>query len=155
MDDFEKFYKAAIRFLSFRPRSEKELSDYLAKKKCDPLISKRITDSLKRDKFLNDQEFVRWWVEQRTILKPKASRVIKFELKQKGISKELIDEFFENDESSTSDFDKALALAEKKMVRLGKIEDRQKIYEKLGRFLASKGFDWDIIKEVIDRSLPK
>jgi regulatory protein len=155
MDDFEKFYKAAIRFLSFRPRSEKELSDYLTKKKCDPLISKRITESLKRDKFLNDQEFVRWWVEQRTILKPKASRVIKFELKQKGISKELIDQFFESEESSTSDFTKALNLAEKKMVRLGKIEDKRKVYEKLGRFLASKGFDWDTIKEVIDRSLPK
>jgi regulatory protein len=155
MDDFEKFYKAAIRFLSFRPRSEKELSDYLKKKECDPLISKRITESLKRDKFLNDQEFVRWWVEQRTILKPKASRVIKFELKQKGISKELIDEFFESEESSTSDFTKALNLAEKKMVRLGKIEDKRKVYEKLGRFLASKGFDWDTIKEVIDRSLPK
>jgi len=155
MDDFEKFYKAAIRFLSFRPRSEKELKDYLVKKKCDDLTSKRIIESLTRDKFLNDQEFVRWWVEQRTILRPKASRVIKFELKQKGISKELIEEFFENDESSISDFVKALALAEKKMVRLGKIEDKRKVYEKLGRFLASKGFDWDTIKEVIDRSLSK
>jgi regulatory protein len=155
MDDFEKFYKAAIRFLSFRPRSEKELKDYLAKKECDPLISKRIIDSLTRDKFLNDEEFVRWWVEQRTILKPKATRIIKYELKQKGISKELIDSFFENEEDSTSDFDKALELAEKKMVRLEKIEDKRKVYEKLGRFLASKGFDWDTIKEVIDRSLSK
>jgi regulatory protein len=155
MDDFEKFYKAAIRFLSFRPRSEKELSDYLMKKKCDDLTAKRIIESLTRDKFLNDEEFVRWWVEQRTILKPKASRVIKFELKQKGISKDLIDSFFENEESSTSDFTKALALAEKKMVRLVKLEDKRKIYEKLGRFLASKGFDWDTIKEVIDRILAK
>jgi regulatory protein len=155
MDDFEKFYKAAIRFLSFRPRSEKELRDYLTKKKCDPLISKRIIESLTRDKFLNDEEFVKWWVEQRTILKPKASRVIKYELKQKGISRELIDSFFEDEESSTSDFTKALNLAEKKMVRLGKIEDRRRIYEKLGRFLASKGFDWDTIKEVIDRILAK
>jgi regulatory protein len=155
MDDFEKFYKAAIRFLSFRPRSEKELSDYLMKKKCDDLTAKRIIESLTRDKFLNDEEFVRWWVEQRTILKPKASRVIKFELKQKGISKDLIDSFFENEESSTSDFTKALALAEKKMVRLVKLEDKRKIYEKLGRFLASKGFDWDTIKEVIDQVLGK
>ncbi len=155
MDDFEKFYKAAIRFLSFRPRSGKELKDYLTKKKCDPLISKRIIESLTRDKFLNDEEFVRWWVEQRTILKPKASRIIKYELKQKGINKELIDSFFENEESSTSDFTKALALAEKKMVRFSKIEDKRKVYEKLGRFLASKGFDWDTIKEVIDQVLSK
>ena len=79
----------------------------------------------------------------------------KFELKQKGINKDLIDSFFENEESSNSDFAKALSLAEKKMVRLVKLEDKRKIYEKLGRFLASKGFDWDTIKEVIDRSLGK
>jgi regulatory protein len=153
MDDFEKFYKAAIRFLSFRPRSEKELRDYLVKKKCDDLTAKRIIESLTRDKFLNDQEFTKWWVEQRTILKPKASRVIKFELKQKGISKELLDNFFEENEDS--DFANALKLAEKKLPRYARFEDKRKVYEKLGRFLASKGFDWDTIKAVIDRCLAK
>jgi regulatory protein len=154
MDDFEKFYKAAIRFLSFRPRSEKELRDYLTKKKCDDLTAKRIIESLTRDKFLNDEEFVRWWVEQRTILKPKASRVIKFELKQKGISDELI-----NDEglmiNDNLDFDNALKLAEKKLRTIHDQANKFKVKEKLGRFLASKGFDWDTIKEVIDRSLGK
>jgi regulatory protein len=155
MDNFEKFYKASIRFLSFRPRSEKELRNYLTKKKCDDLTAKRIIESLTRDKFLNDEEFTKWWVEQRTILKPKASRVIKFELKQKGISKELIENFFEENEDANTDSAKALKLAEKKMERYGKIEDKRKVYEKLGRFLASKGFDWDTIKEVIDQVLGK
>lgn len=155
MDDFEKFYKASIRFLSFRPRSEKELRDYLTKKKCDDLTSKRIIQSLTRDKFLNDEEFTKWWVEQRTILKPKASRVIKFELKQKGISKELIENAYGSSLMANSDLDVAKALAEKKMPRYAKIENKRKVYEKLGRFLASKGFDWDTIKEVIDQVLGK
>jgi regulatory protein len=167
MDDFEKYYKASIRFLSFRPRSEKELKDYLAKKSSFAKASEgqekvqlqavinSIIASLKRDRFLNDEEFVKWWVEQRTILKPKASRVIKFELKQKGIAKDLIDNFFENDESSTSDSAKALALAEKKLRTIHDQSDKYKVKEKLGRFLASKGFDWDTIKEVIDRTLGK
>jgi len=155
MDDFEKFYKAAIRYLSFRPHSEKELSDYLAKKKCDELTAKRILDSLKRDKFLNDEEFTRWWVEQRTILKPKASRVIKYELKQKGISRELIDSFFENSDDSPSDFDNAIKLAEKKLRTIHDQTDKYKVKEKLGRYLASKGFDWDTIKAAIDRVLAK
>jgi regulatory protein len=145
MDDFEKFYKAAIRFLSFRPRSEKELRDYLAKKKCDDLTSKRIIESLTRDKFLNDQEFVRWWVEQRTLLKPKAWRVIKYELKQKGISDELI-----NDKGlMINDKDAAMKLAEKKLRTIHDKEDKWKVQEKLGRYLASKGFDWDTIKAVL------
>jgi regulatory protein len=155
MDDFEKFYKAAVRFLSFRPRSEKELRDHLTKKKCDDLTSERIIQSLKRDKFINDEEFTRWWIEQRTILKPKASRVIKFELKQKGISKELIESFFENGEGSSSDLETAKTLAEKKLRTIHDQTDKWKVQEKLGRYLAGKGFDWDTIKAAIDRSLAK
>jgi len=86
MDDFEKFYRASINYLSFRPRSEKEMRDYLTKKKCDDKTLKRIIESLLRTKFLNDEEFARRFIEQRTKIKPKANRVIKYELKQKGIS---------------------------------------------------------------------
>jgi regulatory protein len=154
MDDFEKFYRASLNYLSFRPRSEKEMRDYLTKKKCDNTTSKRIIESLKRTKFIDDEEFARRFVEQRTKIKPKANRVIKYELKQKGIVKELIDQLFEDkEESKTSDFSKALDLAERKMPRYAKIEDKRKVYEKLGRYLASKGFDWDTVKEVIDRVL--
>ncbi len=151
MDDFEKFYKASVRYLSFRPRSEKELRDYLKKKKCDDLTAKRILESLQRDKFINDEEFVRWWVEQRTLLKPKAVRVIKYELKQKGINKELIESFFEENESSDSEA--ALKLAEKKLRTIHDQTDRYKVKEKLGRYLASKGFDWDTIKAAINKVL--
>jgi regulatory protein len=156
MDDFEKFYKASINYLSFRPRSEKEMRDYLAKKKCDDVTAKRIIESLLRTKFLDDEEFARRFVEQRTKFKPKANRIIKYELKQKGISPELIDKLFEDKEDSkSSDFSKALDLAERKMPRFAKIEDKRKVYEKLGRYLASKGFDWDTVKAVIDRVLGK
>lgn len=155
MDDFEKFYKASIRYLSFRPRSEKELRDYLTKKQCDPLICKRIIDSLTRDKFLNDEEFARMWIRERTLIKPKAIRVIKMELKQKGISKELIESAFENSDDSSIDFNLALRLAEKKLRTIHDQTDRYKVKEKLGRYLASKGFDWDTIKAAIDQSLLK
>ena len=140
--------------MSFRPRSEKEMRDYLTKKKCDDKTLKRIIESLLRTKFLNDEEFARRFIEQRTKIKPKANRVIKYELKQKGISQELIDKLFEDkEESAVSDFSKALELAERKLPRYAKIEDKRKVYEKMSRFLASKGFDWDTIKEVIDQVL--
>ena len=100
MDDLEKFYKAAFRFLSFRPRSEKEVKRLLKKKKCDELTSQRIIENLKEHKFLNDEEFARWWIEQRTFIKPKAWRVIKFELKQKGIAEEIIAEIRKDENSN-------------------------------------------------------
>lgn len=153
MDTLDKFYERTLRFLSFRQRSEKEIRDYLKKKNADDLTAKKIIDKLKEHKFLNDEEFAKWWVEQRTRVKPKADRVIKYELKQKGIDLKIIESLFENEDRS--DFEKALVLAEKKMKRLDKLEDKRKVYERLGRFLASKGFNYDTIKEVIDRTFSK
>lgn len=155
MDDFKKFLNKTYNFLSFRPRSEKEIQDYLIKKKADSLIIKRVIESLKNSKFLDDKEFVKWWIEQRSRIKPKSLKFIKFELKQKGITKELIDEVLEAEDFETvPDLDKAMDLAKRRILRYKNEEPRKK-WEKMSRFLASKGFDYDTIKQVIDQILPK
>lgn len=153
MDNFDKFYNKAIYFLSFRPRSEKELRDYLKKNKVDDLTSQKIIQSLLENNFLNDEEFAKWFKQQRTHIKPKANRLIKMELKQKGIAEEIISEIFK-DEIDT-DFEKAKKLAEKRITRYLSIQDKRKVYEKMGRYLASKGFNYDVIKEVIDQVFSK
>lgn len=170
MDNFDKLYNKALHFLSFRPRSEKEIREYLLKKITNyqlPLandgqniqtseeVIDTIVNKLKDYKFLDDGEFARRWIEQRTKLKPKALKFIKFELKQKGITNEIIESVTTNDElPAINDLDMALVLAERRVGRL-KNEPRQKKYEKMFRYLSSKGFDYDIIKQVIDRILPK
>ena len=60
-----------------------------------------------------------------------------------------------NDEGlRINDSENARKLVEKRLARYKGL-DRQKIYEKLGRFLASKGFSWDTIKKTIDEVLKK
>ena len=114
-----------------------------------------IIEKLKKQKFLDDREFAKWWIEQRSKVKPKALKFIIFELKQKGIEKDLIEEVLESKEFEiVSDFDKAFKLAQKRINRY-RGETPKKAYEKMARFLASKGFDYDIIKKVIDQVLPK
>jgi regulatory protein len=152
MENFEKLLNKTYKFLSFRPRSIKEVEDYLKKKKTTDVDLKRVIEKLKSQKFLNDEEFARWWIESRTKARPRSSRLITLELKQKGIEKELIDSIFENSKEIASDFEKAYALALKRAPKLKNLE-RQKAYEKLARFLASRGFNWDTIKEVIDQVL--
>lgn len=156
-DDFFLNLNRALRFLSFRPRSEKEIRDYFkiksqkTKTKINQETIELIILKLKKQKFIDDTEFVRWWIDQRERLKPRSLKFIKFELKKKGISNELI----ENSELGTvSDFEKAFNLAKKRIGRY-KNEESQKVYEKMGRFLASKGFDYDVIKKVIEKVLPK
>ena len=104
MDNFTKLLNKTYRFLSYRQRSIKEVDDYLAKKKASSLDSKRIINKLKEQKFLDDELFAKLWIESRNKFKPRATRIIKFELKQKGIDKELIEGLFEDGEDLKSYF---------------------------------------------------
>ena len=97
-----KLFDASLRFLSYRPRSEKEVKDFLAKKIArvenikfteasqSPAILQIIT-RLKKQSFLDDEEFAEWWVKARTSSQPKGPYLIKRELAWKGVDKEIIE----------------------------------------------------------------
>ena len=146
----DKFYNLALRFLSYRTRSEKEVRDKLATKQVDrPTIDKIIAKLIEK-KFINDEQFVGQWIENRSRFKPRSARLIKMELKQKGISQEIIESGIKNQElGSESDLEQAKKLVGKRIGRLKNLP-KQEIYQKLGRYLASKGFNWDTIKKAID-----
>ena len=154
MDNFENLLNKSFKFLSYRPRSEKEVRDYLLRKKADDITLERIIQSLKENNFINDVDFTKWWIEQRTKFRPKAQRLIKLELLRKGIAKDLIEEILQDKTVETeTDLDKAKKIAQKKLLRY-KNDKPQKQYEKMERFLASRGFNWDTIKEVVDQLVP-
>jgi regulatory protein len=101
-EETTKLLDLAVNFLSYRPRGEKEVSDYLIKKisqrenikfsqaKDSPLIEE-ILKKLKKYKYLDDQEFASWFIKSKTGSRPKGLRLIKIELKRKGISQDIID----------------------------------------------------------------
>ena len=150
MGDFEKFYNSALRFLSFRPRSEKELRTNLKGKHATNEIIEKIIIKLKEKRFINDEEFAKGWIESRLRFKPRSLRLIKLELRQKGIADEIIESGIMNQELGTdSDLEQAKKLVEKRIKRVGHLP-KQEVYQKLGRYLASKGFSWDTIKKAID-----
>lgn len=164
MESFEKVYNKALRFLSYRPRSEKEVRDRLKlkaqnSKLKDTAQNSKVIDEvvrkLKEKKFINDEEFAKGWIEQRSRFKPRSLKLIKLELKYKGIDNEIVDRIIHNSEFIIqNDLEQAKKLVEKRLPRYKGL-DRQKIYEKLGRYLASKGFDWDTVKKSIDETLAK
>ena len=151
MELFDKFYNKALRFLSYRPRSEKEIKDYFFRKKVPQEIISKVIIKLKEQKFINDEEFTKWWIEQRTTVAPRSMRVIKMELKRKGIDDQIISNF---KFLISNDLELAKKLIEKKLPRYKSLS-KQELYQKLSRFLSSKGFDWDTIKQSIDEVIKK
>ena len=172
-DQLERLTNQALRFLSFRPRSEKEVRNYLIQKlklsdqggeeKQNFEKSIRLViEKLKHLGQINDEDFAKWWVEQRNRFRPKGSRVIKLELLQKGIDRETIEKVtplrpFDSAQGyagQVNELDLATTAALKKISSYQKLEQREfKI--KMGQFLARKGFDWVTIKKVVDTFLEK
>ncbi|MBI2587417.1 RecX family transcriptional regulator [Candidatus Amesbacteria bacterium] len=79
----------SLKFLSYRPRSKKEVETFLRKKtKDDTLINQTIT-KLEAAKLINDEEFGRWVIESRSRSRPRGIRLLKQELKQKGVDTDI------------------------------------------------------------------
>jgi regulatory protein len=149
---FEKLYNKVIHFLSYRPRSEKEIKDYLKgklhseeSKEQHQKILEKVIVKLKRQGLVNDKQFTSWWIAQRQQFRPKSKRLLMLELRQKGIDLELI----KDELTKVNEFDAALKLVKKKMKSYQKLESRE-IKQKLRGLLSRRGFAWDTIKSVVD-----
>jgi len=152
-EKYKKYLENVYRYLAIRNRSEKEIRDYLTKKKADFEIIEQIVGLLNKQKFLNDEEFARGWVRQRAQFRPKGKQALKFELKLKGITPETIEKVLsEEQEDIPDELTQAKNLIGKRVEKL-KDAPRQEIYAKVGGFLARRGFDWDTIKRSIDEVL--
>ncbi len=162
-DQVERLTNQALKFLSFRPRSEKEIRDQLLRKlrfsdkgeeekKNFEKSLDAVLEKLKRLKQVDDREFAKWWVDQRIRFKSVSPRVIKSELFAKGISKETIEEVLEGGQEPEEKV--AAAALQKKLKSWSKL-DRDEFREKATTFLVRKGFSWETIKKVVDSSTEK
>jgi regulatory protein len=153
MEQYSRYLDLSYRYLSIRNRSVKEMHDYLLKKNASGDVIERITNSLLEKKFLNDESFAKSWICARARLKPKGKIVLKMELKQKGITDDLIETALsEVIDEIPDELTQAKSLISKRMERFAG-KPRQEIYAKVGSFLARRGFRWEIVKKAIDDSL--
>lgn len=150
---------------SIRQRSEKEVRDYLKlrnfklkikdREEISDLVIDSLIEKLKETELINDLEFAKAWIESRRRSKQKSLRVIKMELSQKGINREIIEEalrLVDTRSGQVSEEDLAKLALEKKM-RIWKNLPEQEFKKKAYEFLLRKGFEYSVIKEVIEESL--
>ncbi len=151
---FARYYNLVLRYLSYRPRSEKEVLEYLKKKQekapnLSEAVISQIMGKLKEYKFINDSEFAKFWIEQRTKFKKKPIRVIEYELSQKGISRDIVEEILVEFDVKDLDLENAKNLASKKLDFYRNL-DPKKRREKVTGFLIRRGFNYEIIKKIFD-----
>ncbi len=91
-DSVESAKQRVFRFVSYRPRSIWEVERYLARKGYDETTIERVIERLAELKILDDQEFTRYWVEQRETFRPRSRRALQHELFQLGVDRKIVEE---------------------------------------------------------------
>jgi len=151
-EDLQPLLQKAFFYLKFRPRTKGELENYLLKKiKTTHWSSddvKRIIVHLEELEFIDDKKFIQWFVEQRSLLKPKSEFALKRELFQHGVNKSMIDEYFSANPLDEEDLAfKTLQNRWQRFQRLNKMER----FKKASQFLMRRGFGFDIVKKTIEK----
>lgn len=153
-----KLMERMYRLFNIRQRSEKEVRDYLrnlsfkrkikGKEEISETAIELLIQKLKQKRLLDDQEFAKAWVEARK--KKKGPRVLKQELFQKGIYREIIEQVLSDEGKVTGQEETADQLLKKKMrvwKDLPALEFKKKAYE----FLIRRGFEYEIVKDIIEK----
>lgn len=143
----EVAYQRALHYLSFRPRSEAEVRRKLIEKGFDQPLVEEIVERLKTERWLGDADFARMWTENRTTFRPRSRRLLRFELRQKGISEDHIEQALNPlVEESELAYQAGIRYA-RKLTSL-----QQDVFRKrLTAFLARRGFSYGTIAPVVRR----
>lgn len=146
--EFQKTLEKLLRFAMTRPRSCKEVTDWFKRKEVHESIHQELFEKLKYYELIGDEKFARWWIEQRISFRPRSQRLLKMELTQKGISREIAEAVLA--EKPIDEVEVAYALALKKKSLVEKLPD-ENAKQKLIGFLARKGFGWQTIDAVLSK----
>jgi regulatory protein len=149
-EDLERHLNQAYRLLSYRPRTSKEIKIYLGRKGTPELLIEKVMVRLEEQGLVDDHQFARWWIEQRLQFRPKGVMVLKSELLQKGIERQVVDEVLANYESQIHSLAVIERLAQKAVRHypgLNQKEKRLRLYQ----YLARRGFPIGLIKTTVDK----
>jgi len=149
-DDIGKATNAALALLARRPRSVKEVRDRLGQKGYAPEAIDAAVARLEGWNYVGDDDFARYWVENRVAHKPRGERLIAQELWQKGVERETARAAIEAAE--IDELGAARDLGCQKLRAYRGLE-RTVAYRRLGGFLGRRGFGYDVVGPVLDELL--
>lgn len=123
LSDEGKLRMRVVEWLFLRPRSERELRQYLIRKKCDKVQIETLISSVQKNGYQDDNTFTEWWISQRRA-QHKSAKYIRNELWSKGVSPDVIDRNMGDSNSENMETLKALIMKKRKITRY---QDDQKL----------------------------
>ena len=152
-EELKKAQRAALKYLSYRDRSEFEIRERLSQKEFSQEVVGEAVRWLTDLGYLNDERFALNWSRYRVSTKKFGAYRLRNELSAKGITTEIIDQALRVVYSETNEGDLARTLAQKKISQLKGVDPKSKS-RRLAQFLQRKGFPSDTVFKTVKQLLP-
>ncbi len=143
---FYRCLNAAIHYLGYRPRSEFEIKERLRRRGFDDNTIESVIAKLREQGLVDDASFARFWQENRDSFSPRSQWLTKLELRQKGVTDDIIAQVID----AIDDDDSAYRAALSKAQRLSQV-NYQSFRRRLGEYLKRRGFGYGVINHTIER----
>jgi regulatory protein len=147
--EFEKLNDAkekARNYISYRERSKKEITNYLASKGIQEEVAKKVLDDFEKTDLVDDNRFALSWIKNRTKFNPKGNFALKMELRDRGVDENEIENLLQ----SVDEKENARKALEKAIKKYGKKSSSKK---KILEYLKRRGFELQTALEVINELL--
>lgn len=153
-EEGKKATKAALRLLKFRARSRHELRGRLMEKELSEAAISEAMERIDAWQLLDDADFARQWVEQRSAKKGSARSLLRRELEEKGVESAQIGQALqsvtETDERARAHELIAQRLQRRENSDLSTMEQRTKVKRRLVGFLQRRGYSSGVALSVVD-----
>lgn len=145
MDENRAARDKGLYYLQFSSKTESELRKKLAEQGFSPASVDSAAAFLKSYRYLDDEDYVRRYLEKNG--RKKSKKQMEYELHLKGVSKDMLAAVFE--EMPVDETEQILALLEKRKYPRGGAE--RELRQKTTAFLVRKGFSYDAINTAFAR----
>jgi len=147
-NSIEEAYQKSLKLLSFRPRSKNEIRSRLKQYGFQTSQIEAVVDLLTSKGYLNDQQFARDWIENRSTFRPRGKRLLRLELMEKHIDEQTIQDALEDFPEDEQLIQKAVR---EYLPRLKGL-DKKNFKKKLFGFLYRRGFSYEDINLVLEEA---
>lgn len=144
-DTREVAYLRALKFLSYRPRSETEVQRKLIELGFADGVIVETIDRLRSHGMIGDDRFAKEWVENRSTFRPRSRRALAMELRYKGVPDEIIQQTLDE----AVDEDKLAYQAALRRARRWSGMDWAEFRERLSAYLLRLGFSYGTISPLV------
>lgn len=148
LDDVTRAVDHAARLLARRPYSSAEIRRSLVARGVAPATLEEALARLESLGYVDDRAFAQFWVENRERFRPRSPQALRHELRQKGLAADIIEAAL----SALDARESAVRAVQEPLHRLRGLT-RAEAKDKLGAFLARRGFSYDIAGEAVEAIL--